>query len=225
MSLNSEIRQTIQVFRDTLPAELNTMIEQGAGEISALDIVENALKTGDKAPDFTLSDRNGKSYSTKSLLNDGPIVITFYRGAWCPFCNLQLAAYNSKLSEITAAGATLIALTPEKADGLQVFLNSDAPPEAKESVIQDPEFPVLHDPNNTVAKKFGLMFKLPESHIKILNMFNLDIEKVNGDDSYAFPDPATYIVDQSGTIRWAFVPNNYRKRAEPDEIIKQLKAL
>ena len=143
----------------------------------------------------------------------------------CPYCNLQLAAYNNQLDEIQATGATLVAITPEKAEGLEAFKESNAPHEAKESIIQDPAFPVLHDAQNTLAKQFGLMFKLPDTHIKLLEMFNLNVEKAYGDSSYAFPDPATYIIGKDGVIKWAFVPNNYRKRAEAEEIIKQLNLL
>jgi len=225
MTLNQQIRSTIQQFRNSLPPELNTLIEQGAGEISALDIIENALNVGDIAPDFSLKTYKGESRNLADYLKQGPLVLTFYRGAWCPYCNLQLAAYNARLAEIKRSGATLVAVTPEQPDGAAVFLASDAPQEAKDSIITTPDFDVLHDKANHLAKQFGLLFTLPQAHKKLFEIMNHDIEKAIGDDSYAFPDPSTYIIATNGSIRWAFVPNNYRKRAEPDEIIKQLTLL
>ena len=225
MSLNSNIRETIQMFRDTLPPELNTMIEAGAGEISALDIVEKALKVGDKAPEFELLAHDGEPRKLTDYLQDGPLVLTFYRGIWCPYCNLQLAAYNERIEEIKAAGANLVAVTPEQSDAKQVFLDSDAPKEAKDTMFENPSFDVLFDESSKLGEAFGLTFKLPEAHAKFFELINLDVERANGDGSLTFPDPATYIIGTDGLIKWAFVPNNYRKRAEPEEIIQQLKTL
>lgn len=225
MTLNAQIRETIQVFRDNFPSELNALIEQGAGEISALDIVEKALRIGDKAPDFSLKNRHGESRSLTEYLNRGPLVITFYRGAWCPYCNLQLAAYNARLDDIKAAGGTLVAITPEEPEGVNAFLESEAPQEAKDSIVDAPDFDVLHDKGNVLAKIYGLVFELPEPHKKLFELMKFDIEKANGDNSFTFPDPATYIIGTDGVIQWAFVPNNYRKRAEPEEIIQKLELL
>lgn len=225
MSLNQQIQETIQLFRSSFPAEFNALIEQGAGEISALEIVENALKAGDKAPDFSLQDRHGNTRTLAEYLDKGPLVVTFYRGAWCPYCNLQLAAYNKRLKDIQASGATLVAITPETPEGPQAFIDSQAPEEAKASILKDPEFDVLHDAGNALSREYGLAFELPDAHKQLFAMMDMDIEKANGDDSYAFSDPATYIIGTDGTIRWAFIPNNYRKRAEPDTIIEQLNQL
>ena len=217
MNLGTQIRETVNNFRETFPDALNQLVEQGAGEISAMDIVENALKLGNLAPNFSLSDRHNKSFTQTNLLQQGPLVITFYRGAWCPYCNLQLAAYNSILNEIRSLGANLVAVTPERPDAVEAFLACDVPQEAKNSVIKDPDFPVLQDFNNQLARQYGLVFELPDAHKKRFEL-NLDIEKLNGESRYSLPDPATYIIDQTGVIRWAFVPNNYRKRAEPAEL-------
>ncbi len=224
-SLNQQIQQTIQVFRDTLPPELNALIEQGAGEISALSIVENALQAGDKAPEFNLQNYSGESRSLADYLKQGPLVLTFYRGLWCPYCNLQLAAYNARLSDIKQAGANLIAVTPEGSDGFEVVQASEMPQEAKDTVIKAPEFDVLHDAGGTLGEQFGVNFTLPESHKQLLGMMQVDIEKANGNNKFSFADPATYIIGTDGVIKWAFIPNNYRKRAEVEQILAQLKQL
>ena len=196
--LNQKIREAIQNFRETLPTELSALIEQGAGEISALDIIEQARKAGDRAPDFTLNDQAGVSRNLSDYLTNGPLVITFYRGAWCPYCNLQLKEYNDHLAEITAAGATLVAITPEKPGAVDILASSDAPQEVVDMAVRHVEFDVLHDPGNRIAESYGVVFKLPESHRQLLELLHVDIEALNGDTSFTFPDPATYVITPRG---------------------------
>lgn len=221
--LNQRIRDTIQKFRGQLPPDLTALIEQGAGEISALDIIERALKPGDTAPAFSLKNQNGGQKSLSDYLAEGPVVLTFYRGAWCPFCNLQLKEYNDRLDEIKGAGATLVAITPEKPGALDILVESGVRQDVIDMAVGNVGFDVLHDAGNRVAETFGLVFDLPESHRQLLKMLQVDVEKLNGDTSYTFPDPATYVIDRSGRITWAFVPNNYRKRAEVDQILDALR--
>jgi len=223
--LNQQIRETIQNYRERLPAELSALIEQGAGEISALDIIEHARKAGDRAPDFTLNNQAFESRSLNDYLANGPLVITFYRGAWCPYCNLQLKEYDDHLAEITAAGAALVAITPEKPGALDVLASSGAPAELVDLAVGQVAFDVLHDPGNAVAKSWGVVFKLPQSHRQLMTSLGVDIEALNGDDSWTFPDPATYVIKPTGEIAWAFVPNNYRKRAEIEQVLTALKGI
>lgn len=225
MSLNTQIQDLIQTFRKTLPPELNALVETGAGEISSLPIVEHALKAGDKAPAFSLHNYDGDTRSLADYLKDGPLVLTFYRGLWCPYCNLHLAAYNARLSEIKALGANLVAISSEGPDGAVAVQESNLPQETKDTIISAPAFDVLHDANTSVAKSFGVAFTLPESHRKLLEAFKVNVEKANGDNTYAFADPATYVIRQDGVIAWAYVPNNYRKRAEVDDVLAQLRLL
>ncbi|WP_159731756.1 peroxiredoxin-like family protein [Methylosinus sp. Ce-a6] len=191
MSLDLQIQSLIQTFRSTLPPELNALIELGAGEISALPIVENALKAGDRAPDFALQNYTGATRSLADYLKAGPLVVTFYRGLWCPYCNLQLAAYNARHADLLALGANLVAISSEGPDGLELLNASDIPRESRETVISAPAFDMLHDASASVAKQFGVAFTLPEPHRKLLELFKVNIEKANGDDTYAFADPAT----------------------------------
>lgn len=221
--LNERIRQTIRLFRDNLPPELSALIEQGAGEISALDIVERARKPGDAAPDFTLKNQRGDARCLADYLGKGPLVLTFYRGVWCPYCNLQLKEYSDHLDEIRDAGATLAAITPEKPGASDIMAKSGAPQDVLDMTVKDVAFDVLHDAGNRTAAAFGLVFDLPESHRRLLQMINVDVEALNGDTSFTFPDPATYVIAPDGFIRWGFVPNNYRRRAEVTDIVQALK--
>ncbi|WGS83900.1 peroxiredoxin-like family protein [Methylomonas sp. UP202] len=225
MSLNEQIQQLIQTFRETLPPELNTLIEQGAGEISSLPIIEKALKAGDKAPEFTLKNYDGVTRSLSDYLQNGPLVLTFYRGLWCPYCNLHLKSYNARYTDMKSLGAELVAISSEGPNGYETLENSNLPEETLDTVIRAPAFDVLHDANTRVAKQFGVAFILPEAHQKLLHAFGVDIEKANGNSTYAFADPATYIIGKDGMIAWAYVPNNYRKRAEVEDVLNQLRLL
>jgi len=220
--LNQQIRETIQHFRENLPADLNGLIEQGAGEISALDIIERAKKAGDVMPDFTLKNQLGDTRSLAEYRAKGPLVVTFYRGVWCPYCNLQLKAYADRRKEIEAVGAMLVAITPEQPGAVDILRNSGAPADVIDMAVEDVPFDVLHDANSEVAESLGLVFQLPESHRTLLSSLGVDLEALTGSASYTFPDPATYVVKSSGEIAWAFVPNNYRKRAEVDQILNAL---
>jgi len=221
-SLNQKIRATIARFKHALPAELSAFIEQGAGEISALDVIERARKVGDAAPDFTLSNQRGEQRRLADYLLRGPLVLTFYRGVWCPYCNLQLKEYRDHLKEIEGAGATLVAITPEKSNALEILVGSGAYQDVLDMAITDVPFDVLHDAGSRVAEAFGLVFELPESHRQLLSMLNVDVTALTGDTTFTFPDPATYAIKPSGEIAWAFVPNNYRRRAEVAQIVDAL---
>lgn len=115
-----------------------------------------------------------------------------------------------------------MAISSEGPDGADAIKDSNLPQETKDTIISAPDFDVLHDANTSVAKQFGVAFVLPETHQEILHLFKVNIAKTNGDNTYAFADPVTYIIGQDGVIAWAYVPNNYRKRAEVSEILKQL---
>lgn len=225
MELNKQIEDTIEFFRKNLPKELSDLIENGADEIKSLEIYKNATKAGDKIENFSLKNKEGLTKELSDYLKKGPVILTFYRGIWCPYCNLQLASYNKNLDKFKELGANLVALTPEGKDSKEALLQSSLPQEAKDQAVSHTDFDVLHDKNNEIAKKFGLTFTLPTAHIELLKMMNLDIEKANEDNSMTFSDPATYIIDKDFTIKWAFIPNNYRKRANPEEIIAALKSL
>jgi len=148
--LNQQIRETIKFFRENLPSDLNALIEQGAGEISALDIVERAKKAGDQMPDFVLRNQHGDSCSLGEYLAKGPLVVTFYRGVWCPYCNLQLKAYADRYSDIQAAGATLVAITPERPEAVNILRDSGAPQDVIDMAVEKVPFDVLHDAGSTV---------------------------------------------------------------------------
>ena len=184
--------------------------------VRAAGTIDNALKVGQTAPEFTLPDAFGHEVSLKTLLAKGPVIISFYRGEWCPFCNIELHALQEALSKIQGLGATLIAISPEKPDhGIVVT--------EKHKLT----FPVLSDFGNKVARQFGIVFKVgQELQDFSKNVFKNDLALRNGEDSYELPVPATYVLDAKGVIRFAHVDVDYMTgRAEPEAVVAALGAI
>ena len=172
----------------------------------------NAIKIGQKAPDFELPNPEGKSISLDVLLQQGPVVITFYRGDWCPYCNLQLRALQARLDDIHALGAALVAISPQVPDG---SLTNDE--------ISNMGFTVLSDQDAKVALKYGVAWEVPEfltEHMRVDR--KLDLEKINNGNGNVLPIPATFILGRDGVVTWSYVNVDYRVRSEPDEIIEAL---
>ena len=215
---NMLLAEDIKAFQDsfipTIPEQtLNTLMSELQG-LMASGIKEKALTQNATFPAFNLANSNNESRSLATFLENGPLVISFYRGAWCPYCNLEINALQKRLPEITAMGAQLIAISPQTPDkSVDQIANSKL------------SFEVLSDIGNTLAKECGLVFSLPESLRPIYEAWQIDIPDHNGDDSFELPMPATYIIDTDGHIHYAFVDMDYTQRLEPDIIIEQLKAL
>jgi peroxiredoxin len=184
--------------------------------VRASGVVDHALTTGERVPEFTLPDAYGKEVSLKRLLAEGPVVVAFYRGDWCPFCNIELHALQEALPAMKELGATLIAISPEKPDHGIVATE-------KNSLT----FPVLSDFGNMVARQFGIVFQIGDELKDFSkNVFKNDIALRNGEGSYELPVPATFVIDTTGVIRFAHVDVDYMVgRAEPEAVIAALKTM
>ena len=175
----------------------------------------NALKVGQQATYFELPNQEGKVVALKDLIAKGPVVVTFYRGDWCPYCNLQLRALQARLEELEALGATLVAISPQVPDD-----------SLTKSEISEMTFTVLSDQNAKVASQYGVAWEVPEfllDHMRVDR--NLDLEKINNGNGSVLPIPATFIIGTDGIIVWNYVNVDYRTRSEPEEIIEALKKL
>lgn len=211
------LEKIIERFRkETLPQMDTNVIDTLAKGIEDLKIrkIENdALKVGDKMPSFILPDANGKEISSDELLDNGTLIISFYRGGWCPYCNLELRALQDLLPEFEKYNANLVAISPEKPD------NSLSTQEKNEL-----KFPVLSDINNLVAKSMGLVFEVPKEVVDLSKKeFSLDLTEINETADHELPIPASYVVDTNGIIQFAFVNPDYTKRAEPIDILNTIK--
>ena len=211
-SLKHSIDAFVAQMSSHAPPAVVETLGAGIGKLAESGIVKNGLKVGATAPGFSLSDTHKAIVALSSVLAKGPAVVTFYRGGWCPFCDLQLRAYQGILPEIHKLGAELIAISPQTAD----YAQSDA--EKKQLT-----FPVLHDAGNAVARKYGLVFRLSEVMQKLQQGFGNPLPKFNGDDSWEVPMPGTFVLDRSGIVRLAHIDPNYLVRLEPAAILSALR--
>jgi len=211
MTLQANLKAITEGVRQQAPAEVFAAIEAANAKLEISGIAGRALKAGDRIPDFDLPDATGKVVRSADLLAAGPLVISFYRGSWCPYCSLELKTLQQNLSEFRARGATLVAISPQTPD------ESLTTKEKNELA-----FPVLSDAGSRVARKFGLVFTLDETLKPIFKAFGIDLLAHNGVDTWELPIPATYVVAKSGKIVSACVDVDYRNRAEPAEILKLL---
>ena len=178
-------------------------------------IEDRVLKAGDVAPAFCLQDQNGELRDSKELLRRGPLVVTFYRGFWCPICNADLAYLQHHVAEIESVPATLIAISPEKSTYSRKIKST-----------QRLSFDLLWDEGNITAEKFGLKYNLPEDVIGVYrDGLNFNLKRYHGDEEWALPIPARFLIDTQGMIRYAESSADHTKRPEPDDLMNVLKAL
>lgn len=193
------------------PAHIHPIMERATKELIASGAADRALKVGDKAPAFTLPDPEGKAVSSSELLAKGPLVLSFYRGVWCPYCNFELQALQQALPQFQELGANLVAISPQ------------TPVNSRKSVRTNSlDFPILSDSANEVAAAFGLRFTLPDYLAELYRALGNNLPVVNGDDSWTLPMPARYVIGRDGIIRYAEVNPDYTQRPEPSDLLPYL---
>ena len=215
MSLEEDIQKFQKEMIEKIPQELLAKLQKSRENIISNNSEIKFLRENEQIPEFSLPNQTGTMISLKDLIKKGPLVITFYRGGWCPYCNLELQSLQKHLGQIQDLGANLIAISPEMTDkSLSVYEKNNL------------KFSVLSDYNNTVAKKFGLVFEL-SSDVDMLykNELKLDLAANNSVDKPELPIPATYVIGKDKKIKYAFVNSDYTQRAEPNEIVNVLKKL
>ncbi|MEM9006863.1 MAG: peroxiredoxin-like family protein [Cyanobacteria bacterium P01_F01_bin.86] len=214
MSLTQDLAQFAAQMQEKLPDDVKTAMAKAGDDIAQLGIEDRSLKVGDKIPAIKLPNAVGATVTVQDLLKQGPIVITFYRGGWCPYCNLELRALQQALPTIQSHGASLVAIAPETPD------NSLSTQEKDELT-----FEVLSDVGNVVAREFGLVFALPEYLRPVYKALGIDVAAHNGDETFELPVPATYVVNTDGTIIHAFINVDYTQREDPEKIVAVLQQL
>ena len=194
------------------PPEIHPIMERATAELVASGAAGRALIVGARAPSFTLNDPDGKPVSSVDLLSKGPLVISFYRGVWCPYCNMELQALEAARSTIEAAGANVVAISPQKA--------ANSRRSARENSLG---FPILSDPGNEVAAAFGLRFELPSYLVDLYKKLGNNLPLTNGDDSWTLPMPGRFAIGQDGTVLYAEVNPDYTQRPEPEDLLPVLR--
>jgi peroxiredoxin len=189
-------------------------MHRGTEELIASAQAQRARKAGDVMPEFTLLDFDGKLISSRDLLARGPLVISFYRGVWCPYCNLELQALQQALPEIVSRGASLVAVSPQT-----------APNSRKSQRDNKLGFPILSDVNSEVANAFGIRFALPDYLVELYKSFKNDLPVFNDDPSWVLPMPARYVIGTGGIIAYAEINPDYTQRPDPAELLPVLERL
>jgi peroxiredoxin len=174
-------------------------------------LAKSALQVGNVAPAIVLRNAKGETVDVRTLLKRGPVIVTFYRGGWCPYCNLELKAFQKLLPEIKAAGASLVAISPERPD--------DTQPTAEKNALT---FEVLSDVGQKIGRAFGLVYVFSDELKSAYQGFGRNIPAINGSDEWALPISATYVIGRDGRIIYAYTDADYRDRADPEEVLKSL---
>ncbi|MEL4308546.1 peroxiredoxin-like family protein [Joostella sp. CR20] len=212
MSLTTELQALNDKNRSQIPEEILAKMDKATADLKAKHFAEITLQVGDTFPNTTLPNAKGEKISLNNLNEGKKLIVSFYRGGWCPYCNLELKALQNSLDTFKENGAELVAITPETPD------NS-----LSTSEKNNLSFEVLSDVDNVFAKEIGLVFELPEDIKAIYNNFGIDVKKHNNNDDFELPMPATFVLDENGKIIYQFVNEDYTKRAEIEDILKALK--
>jgi peroxiredoxin len=217
MTLREQLQARFEDGRHRRDPAITAAFDAGVEAIRVAGIAEGVLAVGEAAPRFTLPDATGHPVALADLLASGPVVVCFYRGGWCPYCSLELRAYQALLPEITAFGASLVAISPQT-------------PDASMSTAEKEElaFPVLSDVGNAVARQFRLVHQVAPDVAELYAKGGHDLVTSNaiGDgDAVELPLPATYVLDGDGTVVYAFASPDYVERAEPADVLAALRAI
>ncbi|TMV67348.1 AhpC/TSA family protein [Thioclava sp. BHET1] len=188
------------------------VMHRATAELRASGAAERALKVGDIAPAFSLTDAEGNIVASERLLANGPLVVTFYRGVWCPYCNMELQALEAARESYEDLGASLIAISPQTAAN------------SRKSQRQNHlGFPILSDEKGAVGAAFGLKFALPDYLVALYQSLKNDLPAFNDDPSWTLPMPARFVIGQDGTILYANVNPDYTQRPEPEDLLDALR--
>jgi peroxiredoxin len=214
----SDVRPLREIFAERkeliakyVPADVQAVHARAVAGLKAQGLAACALKAGDKSPLFELPDHNGNPVSSANLLAQGRLVLLFIRGRWCPFCVGQMEAMSYIAAEIAAAGASLVAVSPQTEK--QAFFMRDQHKLA---------FPLLVDARNQLARQFGLVYRVPDEQQGLYRSTFVNLPFANGDNSWELPIPATFVVDRNSTILFASANEDFTDRPEPSEILSIL---
>lgn len=198
-------------FLSTLPPLQREILLVSERQLLQSDAAQAAVKTGDRAPDFILDTPDGETFYLDESLQRGPVVLSFYRGGWCPFCNLEMQTLAEHHETIRQLGATLVAIAPEQPVDQQLSIEKLGIP-----------FPLLVDEGNRLAERYGLVMIVEETLRPLYQQWGYDLPAYNDDDSWTLPLPATYVIDRQGTVAAACVTRDISRRMEPDDILRTL---
>jgi len=214
MTLHEDISALRQQMMAQIPEPVMEMMQEATAELARSGLLAGAVKSGDTMPDFDLPELGGGHIRLGDLLQGSPVVVSFYRGGWCPYCSLEMQALQRAFPDIEHAGGKLVSIAPE-------LPQHTGQTRDKGNLT----FPLLHDRDNMLARQCGLVFTLPELLRPVYEGFGIDLPDSQGNDLFELPVPATYIVRSDGVVAFAFVDVDYTQRLEPASIVEILSGL
>lgn len=215
LTIKEQADQAKASAAEHLPTEVLAVFDNSIEDLLALGIPKNVVAVGDRLEAFSLQDATGTDVSLAELVSDGPAVIVFYRGGWCPYCNIALRTYQRDLlPELTKQSVRLVAISPQSPDG---SLST-----AEKAEL---EFTVLSDPGSRVAQSIGITFQQAEDVLEAQRALGLDLTQVNAEGDTRLPRPTVLIVDSDQVVRFIDVQADYTARTEVAEILEALSAL
>jgi peroxiredoxin len=211
MNLQEQLLEYANTSANRIPKPALEIMKSAIKQLEISTANETFLKTGFILPNVTLMNHLGAAINLYDALQKSSLVITFYRGGWCPYCNLQLQAFQKHLTEIKDKGGRLIAITPEHVDHSLSTLEKN-----------NLGFDILTDTNNTYAKSLNLSYKLPDNLVTLYKQFGIDLDKSQLNTKNELPISATYVIDQSGEVKYHFVAPDYKLRAPIEAVLNAL---
>ena len=199
-------------FMERIDPAMARTIADAAARLRASGVLDATPRVGDVAPAFELRDQHGDVVSLDQRLRAGPVVLTFFRGGWCPFCTLALRAIEAIHGDVRKAGAAILAITPETAERA-----------AETATRNDLSFPVLTDPGNAVARRYGLVWELSPELRRVYGRLGHALPRINGTDDWTLPIPAGFVIGRDGRITTAHVDTNVARRLEPNAALEAVR--
>jgi len=213
-AFQQSLAATAAHLAEALPPIASRVIDAGIARLEATDATRHALRAGQLAPDFTLPDAASQPVRLGELLNRGPVVLVFYRGSWCPYCSVQLRAYEQILPELARRGATLVAVSPQTSDHTALTVSE-----------KSLSFPVLSDVGNAVARQYGLAYEVGADVAGTLRGVGIDLAAYNGTEADELPLTGTFVIAPDGRVAWADVAANFKHRPDPEVVLTVLATL
>lgn len=210
-NLKLQIEELNENLAKQLPTEVLEVFSKSIQDLKAKNIEENSISIGDLFPDFSLPNTNDETVQLKELLKNGKVIVAFFRGSWCPYCNLELKALQNNLKQIADREATLVVISPQTSDYNEELKGN-----------HNLGFELLTDKNNALAKQLGISFGLQEYVVPTYNSLGIDLSEYNENENNELPVPAVFVIDINGSITYKFVDSNYMNRINIQELIAQL---
>jgi len=199
--------------RAKLDQDFVVLNQEGKTDVE-VQLPNPGIQVGQKAPNFTLTNHLGNEVSLEEELTKGPVVLVFYRGAWCPFCNLHLNALQKSIPLFEKHHAQLIAITPQKPEKSEEQINND-----------DYTFEILSDLTSQVMKDYKLYYEITENLVQVLKGLDFDVDDHNGKARRELPVPGTFVINQDGIVQAMHAPIDYTLRMEPSDIVSALEKM